>query len=170
MAWNPSPEVQVARDAAAAMTKARHKKGTLSDPIDRCMVIFTTEQGECGYASYGQTKQMCGQARRLADEAFGAIMRSYRDIIDHSIRWEPGGLADARFDFDKIAKQVCDKLMLLKAVSERVGLEPGDPKDTGPQVNHLINRDLVMPCVELLMRFCQAVQVDDEQPATPVAT
>lgn len=62
MAWNPSPEVQVARDAAKAMSTASGL-----GPIDRCIVFYTTESGKFGYASYGTDKPACGEARRLAD-------------------------------------------------------------------------------------------------------
>ena len=47
MAWNPSPDVQVARDAAKALTKSGRF-------IDRCVILYTTEQGQMGYASYGK--------------------------------------------------------------------------------------------------------------------
>ena len=55
MAWNPSPEVAVARDAAKRLK------------ADRCVVLYTTAEGKIGYASYGETKSLCAESRRLGD-------------------------------------------------------------------------------------------------------
>lgn len=68
MAWNPKPEVAVARDAAkrlSAITKTQ---------VDRVVVLFTNTNGNIGYASYGDTAVNCGKARRLADRLFDVAM------------------------------------------------------------------------------------------------
>lgn len=64
MAWNPSPEVAAAREAARAIGAVK------GSPVDRCVVLFTTESGQIGYASYGKTREVCAQTRRLADVLF----------------------------------------------------------------------------------------------------
>ena len=58
MAWNPSPEVAVARDAAKRLA------------ADRCVVIYTTPDGKLGMASYGQTKELCAATGRIGDVLF----------------------------------------------------------------------------------------------------
>lgn len=63
MAWNPSPEVQVVRDTAAAIGK------TLNVSVDRCIVLFTTKAGTCGYVSYGETREKCAEAKEMAEAA-----------------------------------------------------------------------------------------------------
>ena len=61
MAWNPSPQVQVARDAAASMS------GIHKMTVDRAVVVYTLENGQIGYASYGKDKLLCLEAKCLAD-------------------------------------------------------------------------------------------------------
>lgn len=56
MAWNPSPEVAAARDAAKALK------------ADRTIVFFTRPDGHFGFASYGETKAKCAQAAAAGDE------------------------------------------------------------------------------------------------------
>lgn len=63
MAWNPSPEVAVARDAAKALGNA---------PM--CVVLYVTDDQKLGMASYGRTKELCKQAAFIGDKAFEAIM------------------------------------------------------------------------------------------------
>jgi hypothetical protein len=58
MAWNPSPQVAVARDAAQRLGNAK-----------QCIVIYLTDAGQIGYASYGRTKQLCDEAKGIADAA-----------------------------------------------------------------------------------------------------
>lgn len=67
MAWNPSPEVAVARDAAKRLADI-HKLN-----VDRVIVLYTTGTGMVGYASYGQTKELCADARRIADRLFDTL-------------------------------------------------------------------------------------------------
>lgn len=58
MAWNPSPEVAVARDAAAK----------LDAPI--AIVFYVTRDRKLGYASYGETKALCDEAKKIAENAW----------------------------------------------------------------------------------------------------
>ena len=68
MAWNPSPEVRVARDAATQMQLV------LREHVDRMIVIYTTTEGHWGYASYGDTPTNCRAAKVLADVAAQAVL------------------------------------------------------------------------------------------------
>lgn len=67
MAWNPSPEVRVARDAAASMSRI------LDERVDRIIVLYTTAEGHWGYASYGTDAVLCREAKSLAD-VLSAVM------------------------------------------------------------------------------------------------
>lgn len=63
MAWNPSPEVAVARDAAKKLSASR------------CVVVWIDDDtGKLGMASYGTTKALCAEAGRLGDCLFDAAM------------------------------------------------------------------------------------------------
>lgn len=63
MAWNPSPEVAIARDAAKRLGDA-----------DQCIVIYLNwERGMIGMATYGKTPSLCREAKSLGDVAFVAI-------------------------------------------------------------------------------------------------
>ena len=53
MAWNPGPEVAACRDFGK-------KFGA-----DRVVIIWTTEAGQCGMASYGSTKKLCDQTKPI---------------------------------------------------------------------------------------------------------
>jgi len=67
MAWNPSPEVAVARDAAKRL-------GDIAGVnVSRCIVTYTTEDGRVGYASFGATKALCDDAKRLGDAIFDLV-------------------------------------------------------------------------------------------------
>jgi len=68
MAWNPSPEVKVARDCSASMGRliGRH--------VDQCIVIYRAG-GWLGYASYGVDKSQCQVAREEADKLYDRICR-----------------------------------------------------------------------------------------------
>lgn len=68
MAWNPSPEVAVARNAAKALG------------ADRCIILYTLPDGKLGYASFGQTARLCAQAKLLADEVYGAALRYFDEV------------------------------------------------------------------------------------------
>lgn len=68
MAWNPSPEVAVARDAA-------RKLGA-----NRCVVIFIKDEN-FGMASYGETKKLCEWTKGMGDALFEEARR-YIDLHD----------------------------------------------------------------------------------------
>lgn len=74
MAWNPSPEVQVARDAAKKLGDIMRTQ------VDRCVVIFTTADGKLGYASFGATAALCAEARKMGDAAFSEVNRKWEVI------------------------------------------------------------------------------------------
>ena len=66
MAWNPSLEVAVARDAAKRLGNA-----------DQCIIIYVnfTTNG-IGMATYGKTKRLCDEAGTLGNIAFDAVQRA----------------------------------------------------------------------------------------------
>lgn len=61
MAFNPSPKVAAARDFGRKF-KAK-----------QVIILFVTEDNKFGYASYGKTKNLCHETRRLADAAYEAV-------------------------------------------------------------------------------------------------
>lgn len=67
MAWNPSPEVAVARDAARKLI------------ADRCVILYTTPTGQIAYASYGETKALCAETRKLGDALYDRAMEWFRN-------------------------------------------------------------------------------------------
>jgi hypothetical protein len=46
--------------------------------LDKC-VIFFQRGDEVGYASYGETKGLCGEARRWADQVFDQAVQTGMD-------------------------------------------------------------------------------------------
>jgi len=38
--------------------------------IGQCVVLYVTDDGAMGYASFGRTKALCAKAKALADSAF----------------------------------------------------------------------------------------------------
>lgn len=75
MAWNPTPQVAIARDAAARIGEE------IKAPVDRIVVLYTTEDGRFGYASYGKNKSLCGEARRLGDHLYAAASEWFAENI-----------------------------------------------------------------------------------------
>jgi len=145
MAWNPSPDVQVARDAAKALTKSGRF-------IDRCVILYTTEQGQMGYASYGKDSNHCGQARRLADAVYERAMEALEDLEEKHLGSRPtDGTA---IDFGALENEVVLKIRMLKAA---LGAEMDQHTRT------MIVRDLLMPAAELLARFCLCVNVEESK-------
>lgn len=71
MAWNPSPEVAIARDAAKRFD------------ADRVVIIYTNKNGQIGYASYGETKALCAETKRLGDRLFDEAMEFFEES-DHA--------------------------------------------------------------------------------------
>jgi len=60
MAWNPSKEVAVARDAAKQLNNAR-----------ACVVVWISRDGEnIGMASFGIDKATCADAGKLGDHLY----------------------------------------------------------------------------------------------------
>lgn len=78
MAWNPSPEVAVARDAAKVLESTPSCRG---QTVQHCIVLYTTSGGKIGYASYGPTKPACAEARKLADAAYNAVMERAAEVL-----------------------------------------------------------------------------------------
>lgn len=66
MAWNPSPKVADCRDIARKWRK--HQVIILAVDV---------EVGTLEYASYGETKPLCDQAKKLADAAYSAVLKDY---------------------------------------------------------------------------------------------
>lgn len=66
MAWNPEPKVADCREIAR---KWGNKDQVIILAVDR-------KANTLEYASFGATKELCGQAKRLADRAFEAVSAS----------------------------------------------------------------------------------------------
>jgi hypothetical protein len=75
MAWNPCPEVAAARDFGT-----RFK-------ANRVVITYITEDGKIGYASYGKTKELCAETKRLADALHKTAMEWFEteDFIDNEV-------------------------------------------------------------------------------------
>lgn len=151
MAWNPSPEVQVARDAAAAI--GRVTGGT----IDVCVVMWIDGRSRAGYASYGRTPGLCGMARRVADAAYQAVSDSEKfDAICHAVtRGHERATDGSGIDFAALEAEVVGKLRLLRAALAA---------EMDARVGAMMVRDLVLPAAELLARFCACVDITEDQP------
>lgn len=67
MAYNPSPKVRAAED--------------VGQQFDKCMVVvlMVDTAGTLEYASWGDTRARCAEAKDLADTAFEAIMHPEED-------------------------------------------------------------------------------------------
>jgi hypothetical protein len=65
MAWNPSPEVATARDAAQ-----KHNG-------DMAIVIVFRKDGRLQMSSYGETKKLCSFAGKFLAPIERAIMQQY---------------------------------------------------------------------------------------------
>lgn len=141
MAWNPSPEVQVARDAAAAIGRIKKSK------VERCVVMFTMAD-QMGYASYGVDAAFCAEARRMADVSFAAICDAWDDIDRAGIRPRVCGKNP---DWDGLKAEVIEKIDLLRASFEKMA--DGPAKD-------LYMRDIGFPLVEVLARFCMSFDLE----------
>ena len=63
MAWNPSSKVAAARDIGKRFGK------------DQVIVLMIDSKlGTLEYASYGKTKELCADAKALADIAFDSLI------------------------------------------------------------------------------------------------
>ncbi len=65
MAFNPSPRVALARDFAKKFDK------------QEVIILHINREGKFGYASYGETKALCDEAKKLADICYQAIEEYY---------------------------------------------------------------------------------------------
>ncbi len=62
MAWNPSPKVSDCRDIARKWN------------VDQVIILAINQENQTlEYASYGKTKTLCDQTKRLAEAAFEAV-------------------------------------------------------------------------------------------------
>lgn len=68
MAWNPSPEVAVARDAA--------KKLGVDQVV---MIVVSHSKDQMGYITYGATKKLCDHAKGLGEAAYEAVRKVMED-------------------------------------------------------------------------------------------
>lgn len=67
MAWNPSPKVADCREISR---RWNNKDQVIILAIDR-------STGTVEMATYGKTKELCAEAKRLGDAAFDAVMENY---------------------------------------------------------------------------------------------
>lgn len=78
MAWNPSPEVAVARDAAKKLGNAR-----------ACVVVWISNDGEqIGMASYGIDKATCADCKLLGKDLYERAkeyVTNYRDACGENL-------------------------------------------------------------------------------------
>ena len=68
MAWNPSPEVALARDVAAKLG------------VDQVMIVtvnYRTDQ--MGLITYGKTRALCDHAKTLGDAAYHAAREAFAE-------------------------------------------------------------------------------------------
>ena len=147
MAWNPTPEVAVARDAHKAI------QDVLGEPIDKCILIYSTDSHALGYASYGRNSALCGQARRMADIAYVAIRERHDNMVEaHMARRVSNG---NNIDWNGLLSDVSLRLNLLRASLQAENVDDG--------ARRMMMRDLVVPAIELLGRFCACVNIEEAQ-------
>lgn len=72
MAFNPSPKVAAARALAG-----RFRKNKV------VILMIDEEAGTMEYASYGQTRRECAEAKRLGDAVYEA---AYRHLSQEAVR------------------------------------------------------------------------------------
>lgn len=151
MAWNPSPEVKVVRDAAAALSRIA---GGGAETVDRAILLYTTRSEKGGYISYGETKELCGQARRLADIAWDALSKHFeRAMISHYTQGARSG-DPAGVQWEELERDAIMRLRVLRAAVTKAEMTP--------ELGRAMMRDLILPAVELLARFCACVQFSDD--------
>lgn len=66
MAWNPSPKVADCRDIAR---KWGHRQVIV--------IALNADSGKIEMVTYGETKELCGDAKRLGDAAYNAVISAY---------------------------------------------------------------------------------------------
>jgi hypothetical protein len=67
MAWNPSPKVADCRDIAK---KWGHKQIII--------IAMNDDTGRIEMATYGETKELCTETKRLGDAAYSAVLGAYQ--------------------------------------------------------------------------------------------
>jgi hypothetical protein len=63
MAWNPSPEVAVARDAAMKLG---------ADQV--ILIAITYDKDQVAAITYGKTKKLCDHAKAIGGVAYESVM------------------------------------------------------------------------------------------------
>lgn len=77
MAWNPSPTVALARDAALAFGRI-HRLG-----VRACVIIYELEDGRMSYASYGPDRKRCAAAQDWAERLLEHTEADRDEVGDH---------------------------------------------------------------------------------------
>ena len=73
MAWNPSPEVRVCRDAATQL-------GVMAkSEVVMCAVLYITRDEKVGVVTYGLNSALCGEAKKWGDSLNAATMNHWDD-------------------------------------------------------------------------------------------
>lgn len=90
MAWNPSPKVADCREIARKWGKQQ-------------VIVLAVDPvaGTLEMATYGQTRELCAEAKRLGDHAYQAVMDHYEDDVLPGARLYPANahaLAEERSD------------------------------------------------------------------------
>lgn len=75
MAWNPSPKVAAARDIGK--TFGKHQVVVL---------MIDLEEGSMEVATYGKTRELCAEARKIGDVAFDAVFAHLSSNVEHDRR------------------------------------------------------------------------------------
>ena len=73
MAWNPSPEVQVARDAASRLGTLAKAKAV------QVAIIYLTDDERIGLVTYGATRELCAQAKLLGEKLYQRTIEHHED-------------------------------------------------------------------------------------------
>ncbi len=73
MAWNPSPEVAVARDAAKRL-------GTIhGSQVTQIVVIYVTKNEQVGMATYGHNAAQCNSAKGWGEKLWQQTQEYFED-------------------------------------------------------------------------------------------
>lgn len=73
MAWNPSPKVAVARDFG----KRFEKQQVFIIALDR-------NKRTCEVISYGETKTLCDEAKKLGSAVHGEVFSAYEKVVNEA--------------------------------------------------------------------------------------
>lgn len=63
-----------------------------------------------------------------------------------------------RIDFDRLGALVGERITALKLYAQNIDKEAG-----GKELHDAICRDLILPCVSLLMTFLESVRINEEK-------